>query len=76
LQLHHISSQYAFPLYGFLWFTMGDFLPRGASTIALAFLMRQSNTDAVIIEKRKVDFVAVVIVGGGDVFVDILVNLY
>lgn len=52
---------------------MADFLPRGASTIALAFLMRQSNTDAVIIEKRKVDYVVVVVGSGG--VVDILVNV-
>ena len=41
---------------------MGDFLPRGASTIALAFLMRQSNTDAVINEKRKVHVIVVLVI--------------
>ena len=51
--LYYILSQYAFPLYGFLWYFMGDFLPRGGSTIALALLMRQSDT-AAFIEKKEV----------------------
>ena len=54
---------------------MGDFLPRGASTVALAFLMRQSNTDAVIIEKRKVDFCVVVFVVSVVVVVVVVVIL-
>ena len=47
--------QKIFSMYGFIWFVLGDFCPRGASSFFLALLMRQSENNIQEVEKSKVD---------------------